>query len=195
MLLSLDKTGVKAKFEFPYPPDPDKIRVEVANLQKPFPKFTKEPEQAVKASKGTQWIRLGEKPEDQTILLKVDISMRRTLDVSVKPFVQMTKEQKPELLNKVSKKKLNDFVNTAVQTASIQVARFANAQPPKERGQKAIFEQQKNLANQLSTNANAAKVKVDKLNTLYDAVNEQGKIDVRVFYATETGEVDLLRTK
>ena len=67
--------------------------------------------------------------------------------------------------------------------------------PGSDGAKKQQHEQQKNLANQAMAQMTLMKAKMEKLKQLHESLNGQGKLQFRVFYQTEAGDVTLLRTQ
>ncbi len=193
--LEMERAGAKVRWEIPHPPNPDKVFWTVSKLAAPFPKHVKEPDQPIPANNGGQLIRFGEKEEDKVMLLKLTSKLRRHLEMNVTAFAQFDKAAEMQPINKASLKKMDQFVTASAQQASIRVQQLAVYNPGSDGAKKQQHEQQKNLANQAMAQMTLMKAKMEKLKQLHESLNGQGKLQFRVFYQTEAGDVTLLRTQ
>lgn len=194
--LDMERTGTKVRWEIPTPPDPNKVYLQITNRPPPFPKSTVEPDKPVNMDRATQMIRVGEKEENQVLVLKVDSDMKRNVEVNVTAWAQFNKAAKPERINKASLKKMEMAAQTAAQAAGIKVAQLAALKPPgNDRQKKQQLDQAKNLADQQLKYWTEVNGKMETLKQLYEQLNGNAKINFRVYYQTEAGEITLLRTK
>ena len=195
LTLEMERSGAKIRWEIPLPPDPSKVFWTVSELPAPFPKYVREPNQPIPADDGGQLIRLGEKEEDQVLVLRLNSKFRRHLEIGVSAFAQFSKAEKMQPVNKASLKKMEQFVSSGLQQASFNVQRLAVVRVGNDRGKKQQLDQQKNLANQAMETMTVWNGKMENLKKLYESLNGKGQIKMRVVYQTESGDVTLLSTK
>lgn len=190
MKAEIMKANAKGRWEIPYLPDPDKVKVELT-FDPTFPKQRIEGQPVLDAEKGKMTVWFGNTPEEQTLSIKFESAVRKGVEISMEPQFRIGSIGKPERLTVASLKKAQQLVAVSqTQTfGAVQVMKGQAAKKNDELTKTRVAQ----LEEQLATIQRATQ-QLEAMKALAEQINGQGQINARVFYQNDDGTVDLLRT-
>lgn len=146
------------------------------------------------ADKDTMYMAFGTTDQDQILKLKIDSDMKRSLDLSIAPFYQLTSMQKPEKLTAQILKGLENMIvlkrnqmNMAKQAAE-KSSKSAN---PKEKA--AATAAMPQIENEIR-NLDQAGLQAGQLKSVVEDLSNNGKLHLEVFYKADEEELMLATT-
>ena len=203
--IDLKKPVVSTKVTVPSPPNPDGCQIEILAFEN-GPKVLFEGTKVIPADGGSTWMNLGTEPAKQFISIRLQTTMSKKGQVEIKAMAHMlmpgAQAGQTQRVTYSSKKVDSEKARIAQENQYIAQG-LMNAEKAlkdkkikEDRNKSALIAQQKNLA-ELRQAANNQLL--EKL-TAFDAIRQQfeagpGKLHFRVFFAADSGQVDLLTTK
>lgn len=190
MKAEIMKANAKGRWDIPYLPDPDKVKVELT-FDPTFPKQRIEGQPVLDADKGKMTVWFGNTPEEQTLAIKFESAVRKGIEISLEPQFRIGSVGKPERLSTASLKKAQQIAAVS-QTQTFGAVQMMKGQAAKKNDEltKTRVAQ---LEEQLATIQRATQ-QLEAMKMVVEQINAQGQINARVYYQTDDGAVDLLRT-
>lgn len=184
------KGPFKGKWDIPYPPNSDKVKVEMV-FEGPWPPSKFEGQMPMDGDKGKAVVWFGASQEDQVLAFRLETVMRKQLELGFDPHFRLGTTGKPEKLN------ANILARTQKAVMSAQQNAFGMAEFGKKKaGGKNDEATQQQLALLESNLANVTKAaqQLEALKLLGESLVAGGKIHVRVFCQVDDKTVDLVRS-
>ncbi|HND55045.1 MAG TPA: hypothetical protein PLV92_21675, partial [Pirellulaceae bacterium] len=191
LTLDLKKGAIKGKWDIPYPPNPDKIKVKLT-FEGPFPPAKFDGAEEIDADKGNVLVWFGATADEQLLALRVTSDLRKSLELGVEPYFRLiTVGAKPDKLTTANIKKAQQAVvlGRAQAMAFEQAAKKAAAGKNDELSKTRVDQAEENLKQTDKVGKN-----FEALGGLVESLSGNGKIHVRVFYQAEDQKIDLLKT-
>jgi serine/threonine-protein kinase len=185
--VNLKEAATRHTVRIDSPPDPSKIRVEIKNVQGIQHKI--EPHAVMMAEEGEAWIKLQD--GGGVLALRVEVDMRRDLQMVLTPYVQWTADGKPErlVMRQLTQAKAQRLAAVNQWGALVQKGQaFMKSKAPEE--------EKKQAAQHLRNYENELTISQDRL-TKFQAFEQMleknsPQIEFRVFYDADGTEIDLL---
>jgi serine/threonine protein kinase len=184
------KGPIRGKWDIPYPPNPDKIKVELA-FAGPFPPPKFEGQTPMDADKGKLNVWFGQSQEEQTLLYKVDTVLRKQFEINFDPYFRLGATARPEKLSKANFEKALKTVGGGRQAA------FAMVELGKNQSKGKNDEQTKQKMALLEANlagVQKAGEQLEAMKQLADRLVNEGQVHVRVLIQVDDKTVELLRS-
>ncbi|TVS19903.1 MAG: hypothetical protein EA424_06700 [Planctomycetaceae bacterium] len=168
-------------------PDPEKIRLEIKNVR--GSEYAMEPHPVLPAERGEAWIKLAE--GGGMLSLRLEVDMRRDLQLTVTPHAQLNPDAQPERINVRQLQHLKNQRMAAVNQWGAMV----------QKGQafmksKASEQEKKQAAQHLRNYENELKLSQENFTRFeqFEQMLEKAQLEIifRVFYDADGSETDLL---
>lgn len=184
------KGPIRGKWDIPYPPNPEKIKVELA-FAGPFPPPKFEGQTPMDADKGKLNVWFGQSQEDQTLLYKVDTVLRKQFEINFDPHFRIGITAKPQKLSKAV------FEKTLKAAAEGRLAAFNLVEFGKNQTKGKNDEGTKQKMAALEANlagVQKAGEQLEAMKQLADRLVDEGLVHVRVLVQVDDKTVELLRS-
>lgn len=168
-------------------PDPEKIRLEIKNVR--GSKYAMEPHPVLPAERGEAWIKLEE--GGGMLSLRLEVDMRRDLQLTVTPHAQLNPDARPERINVRQLPQLKNQRMAAVNQWAALVQKgqaFMKSKAP-EQEKKQASQHLRNYENELKLSQENFS-RFEQFEQMLE--NTQLEIIFRVFYDADGSETDLL---
>lgn len=181
---------IRGKWEIPYPPNVDKLRVELA-FSGPFPPAKFDGQMPLDGDKGKVLVWFGPSQEEQTLALRVDTALRKFFEIGFDPHFRVGTTGKPEKLSASTLAKAQNFVLVGQRQAFAALG----FQKEMSKGKNDEATQQRLAAMEANvTSMQKAVQQLAALKQLADTLAAEGQVHVRVFCQVDDKTVDLVRT-
>jgi hypothetical protein len=179
--MNFEKPASRAEATIPYPPEIASIKVEILKIESPIP--GKADKMQLAAEKDTAAITLGEKAEDQLLLVRLDTAMKKdSVSLIASPYLKGDAAPQKFVLKQFIAAK--NRITAQQQELFNTIDALRKAKSPKE----AIdpLETQMNQANEIMN-------KYTALQTQLESLASDARIQYRIYYAaSENVQVDLV---
>jgi hypothetical protein len=184
------KGTLKGKFDVPFPPNPDRMKVEIV-FDGPFPPLKFEGQNPMDADKGKATVWFGASQETQILALRLDTALRRQLEIGFDPHVRIGTTAKPEKLTAVGLGKMQKQAQVARQQtfAMVEMAKKATAGKNDETTQQRLSLMESQL-----TGITKASEQLEGLKGMAEQLLQGGRIHVRIFSQVDDFKLELVRT-
>lgn len=184
------KGTLKGKFDVPFPPNPDRMKVDIV-FDGPFPPLKFEGQNPMDADKGKATVWFGASQETQILALRLDTAFRRQLEVGFDPHVRIGTTAKPEKLTAVGLGKMQKQAQVVRQQtfAMVEMAKKATAGKNDETTQQRLSLMESQL-----TGITKASEQLEGLKGMAEQLLQGGRIHVRVFCQVDDFKLELVRT-
>ncbi|MCA9222460.1 MAG: protein kinase, partial [Planctomycetales bacterium] len=195
---NLQKSRMSERVNLDTMPDPEYMKVEILGLDGPFPMFTKDPDQPMSATNGTQTLLFGEKPADQLLSVKIDSSVKgKAVELTFALMLKSPGSPRPIAFNAAQLGKMKQQVSASMQANNFKLTQIMEAEKkikdPQQLNRLGV-PAQKQLAEQLAQQLIEMEAGLTKIEEMVQATASGGSVQFRVFYDADGTQIDLARS-
>jgi hypothetical protein len=184
------KGTLKGKFDVPFPPNPDRMKVDIV-FDGPFPPLKFEGQNPMDSDKGKATVWFGASQETQIFALRLDTVFRRQLEIGFDPHVRINTTSKPEKLTAAGLGKMQKAAEVARQQTFAMVE-FGKKQAGGKNDE--ATQQRLSLMESQLSNITKASEQLAGLKGTADQLLQAGRIHVRIFCQVDDFKLELVRT-